>query len=317
LTSQRFVADPFSPKAGARLYRSGDLARYTSQGELEYLGRMDHQVKVRGFRVELGEIESALNRYPGIRESVVVAREEAAGGKQLVAYYVPVKTEMLPETGFVSTESHFPVTSSSTLWSSGHGSDKVGDKVGNNVGQCALSGAELREYLSRQLPDYMIPSAFVPLRVLPLTVNGKVDRRALPAPETAEQGTLTRVLPRNPTEKQIAGIWCEVLSRPTIGITENFFHLGGHSLLATQVISRIDVAFNVELSVRILFEAPTVAALAEAVEQARTKQPEGSEAIPPLTREPQPEDLLACLDQLSPAQIDALLREDEETKTCS
>jgi amino acid adenylation domain-containing protein len=261
LTRQRFIADPFGAP-GERLYRSGDLARYTARGELEYLGRMDDQVKIRGFRVELGEIESALNRHRAVRESVVIAAEEGSNCR-LVAYFVPV--------------------------------------------DAAPPASSLRAHLLQFLPEYMVPAIFMPLASLPLTVNGKVDRRALPAPKDAPDcSNATGAPPRNEQEKLIAGIWSELLGRPGVGIHDNFFHLGGHSLLATQVISRVCQALRVDLSVRALFENPTVARLAEAAVQARPAR-----ELRPLAGSRAPADLLARLDQLSDAEVEVLLRDTE------
>ncbi|HWH68152.1 MAG TPA: non-ribosomal peptide synthetase, partial [Candidatus Sulfotelmatobacter sp.] len=262
LTSQRFLPDHISKQPGARLYRSGDLARYTARGELEYLGRMDHQVKIRGFRIELGEIESALNSHSAIRESVVVAAEDSGGGKRLVAYIV--SPSATPDF------------------------------------------EQLRHHLARNLPDYMIPSVFVPLSALPLTLNGKVDQRALPAPETDQTTTPhSSVPPRNPTETALVQIWCQLLNRNLVGIHDNFFHLGGHSLLATQVIWRIASTFNVDLSVRTLFEAPTVAALAEAVGRAHSG---GASTIAPRKREAKDRKMLERLVELSDAELEELLQ---------
>ena len=220
LTAERFVPDPFGSTPGARLYRSGDLARYRPDGELEYLGRADHQVKIRGHRVELGEIEAALARDPSVREAVVVARPGPAGDTRLVAYLV--------------------------------GKDGV-----------EPSAPALRESLKAELPPYMLPSAFVTLSALPLTPNGKVDRKALPAPE-GDRPDLGKasVPPRNPTEAAVAAIWAEVLGMPKVGVLDDFFELGGHSLLALQVIGRLDDAFGRAVTLRDLFEGPTIAAIA-------------------------------------------------------
>jgi amino acid adenylation domain-containing protein len=262
LTSQRFLSDPFTSSPGVRLYRSGDLARYSAQGELEYLGRMDHQVKIRGFRVELGEIESALNQHPAIRESVVLANDGPGGAKRLVAYLVPSGT--------------------------------------------APSVAEAREYLGQKVPDYMVPSIFMFMDTLPLTSNGKVDRRALPAPDSGQTATgQDCVPPRNPTETALVEIWCQLLDRKSVSIHENFFHLGGHSLLATQVISRIAGVLNVELPVRTIFEAPTVAGLAEAANRAK---PGGSSSIARRVRGARDNTLLTRLGQLSDDELQALLQ---------
>lgn len=267
LTGQRFVPDPF--QAGERLYRSGDLARYTARGELEYLGRMDEQVKIRGFRIELGEIESALNRHPQVREATVITQAGPGGIPRLIAYYVPVPSNP--------------------------------------------SEQELRSFLQAILPDYMIPAAFVPLTAMPLTVNGKVDRRALPAPARVQNKPRSGHA-RKPVEKQIADVWCQVLGLSSLDIEENFFELGGHSLLATQVMSRLAGALQMELSVSLLFEAPTVAQLATAIAQIQRERPVAMSAIERRTPSGQAQELLARLDQLTAAQLDELLRQSEDPK---
>ncbi|HLK58120.1 MAG TPA: amino acid adenylation domain-containing protein, partial [Chthonomonadaceae bacterium] len=260
LTAEKFVPDPFSSEPGARLYRTGDLCRYLPDGNLEFLGRIDHQVKIRGFRIELGEIESALREYPSLAEAVVLAREDVAGDKRLVAYVV--------------------------------GSDG------------AVSVSALREHLKDRLPGYMVPSAFVLLDALPLNTNGKVDRKALPAPD-AESREETYVAPRNPIEEGMAQIWSEVLNLERIGIHANFFELGGHSLLATQVISRIRTTFQTELPVRALFEAPTIAELAERLTLTQGEESASTPALVPVSRTgPMPlsfsQQRLWFLDQLEP-----------------
>jgi amino acid adenylation domain-containing protein len=223
LTAERFVPDPFSRMPGARLYKTGDLARFVATGEIEFAGRVDQQVKVRGFRIELGEIETVLNQHPGVREAVVVAREDAPGGKRLIAYVV-------------ASEESPPTTS------------------------------ELRDYLKRTVPEYMVPSSFVVLEALPLTATGKVDRNALPVPEQARpELAQVYVAPRTAVEEVICGVFSEVLQVEPVGVRDSFFELGGHSLLATQVVSRVRVAFQVELPLRTLFEEPTAERLAEAI----------------------------------------------------
>ncbi|NOK39811.1 AMP-binding protein, partial [Corallococcus exercitus] len=194
LTAERFIPDAFSDMPGARLYRTGDVARWLPDGAIEYVGRADFQVKVRGLRIELGEIESALEQHPGVRQAVVVAREDAAGDKRLVAY------------------------------------------VACRSGAEAVDVSALRARLHEKLPEYMVPSAFVVLEALPLTPSGKVDRKALPAPE-APVSTAEYVAPRNPTEEKLAALWAQVLRVPRVGATDHFFELGGHSLLATQLVS--------------------------------------------------------------------------------
>ena len=190
LTAERFLPDPFSNEAGARLYRTGDLARYLPDGNLEFVGRADYQVKVRGYRIELGEIEAVLGQHPLVRETVVVAREEIPGDKQLVAYLV---------------------------WKEG----------------LSPTTSELRSYLKERLPEYMVPSAFVLLDELPWTPNGKVDRRALPAPEQSRpEQEKVYVSPRTKLESILTGLWQKMLNIDEIGIYDDFFELGGNSLKA-------------------------------------------------------------------------------------
>ncbi|HEV3468925.1 MAG TPA: amino acid adenylation domain-containing protein [Pyrinomonadaceae bacterium] len=257
LTAERFIPDPFGA-AGGRLYRTGDLARRLPDGNIEFLGRLDQQVKVRGFRVEPGEVEAALGRHPGVAECAVAAREETAGDKRLVAYVV----------------------------ARGDGGPKAG---------------ELRAFLRRRLPEYMIPSAFVPLGELPRLPSGKLDRRALPRPERARpDGGGEFVAPRTPLEEGIARTWSSVLGVERIGVRDNFFELGGHSLLATQVVSRLRDEARVEVPLRSLFENPTVEGLAAAVARLRSEQAEGSEVA----------DLLAELESLSKEDARRLLSDE-------
>jgi acyl-CoA synthetase (AMP-forming)/AMP-acid ligase II/acyl carrier protein len=227
LTAETFISNPFSEEPGARLYKTGDLARYLPDGNIEFLGRIDNQVKIRGFRIELAEIDTVLSQHPAVREAVVLAREDIPGDKRLVAYVVSDQKE------------------TTTI-------------------------SELRSFLKQKLPDYMVPSAFVFLDTLPLTANGKVDRKALPAPDQARpELTVTFISPRTPVEEVLSGIWAYVLKLERVGIHDNFFELGGHSLLATQVMSRLRTAFQVELPLRSLFEKPTIAELAFAITQSR------------------------------------------------
>ncbi len=219
LTAERFVPHPFAAEPGERLYRTGDRVRWSEEAALEFLGRADQQVKVRGFRVEPGEVEAVLGTHPGVRAAAVVAREDGPGERRLVGYVV------------------------------------VADGA-------APAEAELREWLRARLPEHMVPAALVPLGELPLTPNGKLDRRALPAPELGAGPA--SVPPRGDVEAVVAAIWAEVLEVPSVGALDSFFDLGGHSLLATQVISRVREALQVEVPLRVLFEDPTVAALAAA-----------------------------------------------------
>ena len=228
LTAAKFVPDPFAGESSARMYKSGDLARYLPDGNIEFLGRIDQQVKIRGFRIELGEIESVLEQQPGVRQAVVVPREDEPGEKRLVAYVV------LSE-----------------------------DAPGADRG--AADKARLLEALQAKLPSYMVPAALVFLDAIPMTPNGKVDRRALPAPDWGAQAQ-TYVAARTPIEGILVELWKQVLGVERVGIQDSFFDLGGHSLLATQLVSRVQQALRVELPLRELFERPTVAELAERVE---------------------------------------------------
>lgn len=222
LTRDRFIDNPFSSIQNAyseRLYKTGDLARYLPDGTIEFLGRIDDQVKIHGFRIELAEIESVLNEHPEIREAIVLAREDEPGNKRLVAYV-----------------------------------------VSKQQSECSVS--ELRNLLKEKLPEYMVPPAFVRLKALPLTANGKVDRQALPAPDSVRpelEGQF--VAPRTPVEESIAGIWTQVLGLNRIGIYDNFFELGGDSIMSIQIIARLNQA-GLHLTPKQMFEYPTVAGLA-------------------------------------------------------
>ncbi len=222
LTAERFLPDPFSNVPGARLYRSGDLARYNAAGALEYVGRIDHQVKIRGYRIEMGEIEACLQGMLHVREAAVIA-QPGATGLQLVAYVVPAQGQSLDSQALAAT---------------------------------------LRE----SLPDYMVPGRWVVLEALPLNNNGKLDRRALPAPDLNLRQQ-AYVAPHSPLQLQLAAIWQAVLQVEQVGLTDHFFELGGHSLLATQVISRVRHELKREVPLRALFEQPTLQAFATACAQ--------------------------------------------------
>ena len=226
LTAARFVPDPFSARPGARLYRTGDRARRLPDGDIAFLGRVDGQLKVRGFRIEPDEIVAALDADPAVVASAVAVHDDGAGDRRLVAYVVPAP-DMVPLPSM------------------------------------------LRERLKTTLPEYMIPAVFVRLDTLPLTANGKVDRDALPAPDTADVLRDEPVTaPRTPVEQRLALIVASLLDTSAVGVNDNFFLLGGHSLLGTQLIARVRDAFGVDLPLRALFDHPTVEALAAEVERA-------------------------------------------------
>lgn len=240
LTTDHFVPDPFSANVHSRMYRTGDICRFRSDGVIEYLGRRDYQLKLRGVRVELGEIETVLAAHPGVREVVVIAREDPLEDIRLVAYVVP----------------HAGVQ---------------------------LSESALRAYLQGILITQMIPSAVVLLEALPLTPNGKLDRGKLPVPTTrARLDQSEHVAPRTPTEKAIARTWGDLLRCKHVGVHDNFFELGGHSLVAMRIVSRAQM-LGIQLSVRSVFELPTVAQLAALVD-GRTLSDASSPTQPAITR---------------------------------
>ncbi len=240
LSAERFVPHPLAGRAaapGARLYRSGDLARHRGDGTLEFLGRIDYQVKVRGFRIEPGEVEAELDRNPGVRTSVVVRRQEASGDQRLLAYFVAAD-------------------------------------------EAPPRARELRDWLRRSLPEYMVPSLFMRLDALPLNANGKVDRRRLPEPRLNPEQEEGFTAPGSPLEEQLAAIWSEALGVDPVGAHDDFFELGGHSLLASQIVSRIAQELDREVPLSAFFEAPSVAGLAAFLETSR------SEATPAAAPQP-------------------------------
>jgi amino acid adenylation domain-containing protein len=241
LTAERYVAHPFV--AGERVYRSGDRVRWNERGELEFVGRVDTQVKVRGYRIEPGEIESTLEREAGVKQAVVVLREWRGAGR----------AEGEPAGA-----------------GEPHGDVEQGEQKQLVAYVTAQAGAhldvrKLREGLQKKLPSYMVPVAWMVLDALPLNANGKVDRARLPEPD--EQALLAReyVAPRTPLEESLAQIWCEVLALERVGVHDDFLDLGGHSLLATRVVALVRETLEVDLTLNVIFELRTVAALAHHV----------------------------------------------------
>ncbi|NOK08417.1 non-ribosomal peptide synthetase [Corallococcus exercitus] len=218
LTATAFVPHPFASTPGARLYRTGDLVRQRHDGAFDFVGRRDHQVKVRGFRIEPGEIEAVLRQHASVREALVLVREDSPGDKRLVAYV---------------------------------------------TFRDAVTASDLRAHVQAALPSHMVPSAFVLMDGLPLNANGKVDRRALPRPSDTTDAEEAGVMPRTPLEQRIAELWAEVLGRTAISVTASFFDLGGHSLLAAQLVSKLSEHFPFKVPLQVLFQSPTVAALAQ------------------------------------------------------
>ena len=225
LTHERFIQHPFSSDPDARLYKTGDLSRYLPDGQIVFMGRSDYQIKIRGYRIEPDEIVAILNEHPAVQTSIVVAREDSAGDKQLVAYIVPTAA-------------------------------------------LHVSASSLQDMLAERLPAYMIPTTFVLLEALSLTPNGKVDRSALPVPDAFN--TLRNEVtasPSTPLEEQLVSLLAPLLGLEQVGIDDNFFMLGGHSLLGTQLIARIADTFGVTMTLRTLFDAPTVRELSYEIEE--------------------------------------------------
>lgn len=252
-TNSSFVRNPFisyqqilSGNNHDVIYKTGDLGRWLPDGNIEFLGRIDHQVKLRGFRIELGEIEALLTQHSAVRSPVVVVREDIPGDKRLIAYIVP----------------------------------NIDQSQQNNIASVPTT---LRNFLKEKLPEHSIPSVVL-LEALPLTPSGKVDRQALPAPDSSHRNREQNyIAPRTPVEEVIAGVWTQVLKSDRISIDDNFFEQGGHSLLATQLISRLRNIFQIELPLRYVFEFPTVEKLAQAVEMKRKQQ---GLQIPPIVPVP-------------------------------
>ena len=224
LTAERFVPDPFAAESGTRMYKTGDLAHWLPDSNINFVGRKDYQVKIRGFRIELGEIEARLAEHPEVREAVVLAREDTPGEKRLVAYYT---------------------------------ASGIGEAEAASVG-----AEQLRAHLSAVLPDYMVPAACVRMERLPLTPNGKLDRKALPAPEQNAYAVRGYEAPVGEIETRLAEVWAEVLQMEKVGRHDNFFELGGHSLLAVRVVSRLQQVLSVEVAIRDLFAHAELADLA-------------------------------------------------------
>ncbi|MBY8847156.1 non-ribosomal peptide synthetase, partial [Streptomyces sp. SP2-10] len=279
LTATRFVADPYGP-AGTRMYRTGDLVRWRADGELEFGGRTDHQVKVRGFRVEPGEIEAELSAHPGVAQVAVLARVDRPGETRIVAYVVPTAG-----TGATATAGTGATVTAET---GATATARAGDMPTAGASATAVAGtgvtaAALAAYLGDRVPDHLVPSAFVLLDALPLTPNGKLDRAALPAPGPGTAGSGRA--PRTPQEQILCELFAEVLGVQRVGADDDFFDLGGHSLLATRLVSRVRATLGVELELRSLFRTPTPAGLAAGLHDAGTAR---QALVPQPRREPMP-----------------------------
>jgi acyl carrier protein len=219
LTAEKFVANPFVD--GDRIYRTGDIGRWTLNGEIDFIGRKDDQVKIRGYRIELREIENCLQKYSDINSAAVIVRKSDSTNKELVAY-------------FVSNQS--------------------------------IVVSELRTYLAKMLPGYMLPEFLIQLAELPLTANGKIDKKLLPDPKTISQSIASSYCaPRNEIEERLVAAWCEILDRERIGITDNFFDLGGHSLKAARMVNQIQREFNINIGINDIFINPTIEVLGQMI----------------------------------------------------
>jgi hypothetical protein len=274
LAAEKFIPNPFSNEPGARLYKTGDWTRYLPDGRIEFLGRIDQQVKIRGFRIELGEIETVLSQHPMIQQIVVVAHEELDYPKSGTCSE-PGRSIQNPESSEKRLVAYAVLKSGQTL-----------------------DATAARSFLKDKLPEYMVPSAFVFLDSLPVTFSGKVNRKALPAPDHGRPDLqATYVAPRNPVEEVMAAIWAEALRLEQVGMYDNFFDLGGHSLLAVRVVSQIQSVLRVDIALRTLFEQPTVAGLTAAI------------LNDPLTRKKidRTAELTLKLSHLSTDQVDDLL----------
>lgn len=244
LTEQRFVTDPHGSESGARMYRTGDLGRYLPDGNIEFLGRNDEQAKIRGIRIEPGEIEARLNGHPGVREAVVLVRADEQGEKRLVAYCTARDAE-------------------------------------------SVTAEKLRDYLAATLPEYMVPSAFVRLESFPVTSNGKLDRRRLPAPVWEAYARGENEDPRGEVEEVLAGLWQELLGSGRVNRNDNFFCLGGHSLLAVRLMARVARLCGVELPISEIFKSPTLRSFAKAVQERKQGGQEQGRTISAISREGQ------------------------------
>lgn len=236
LTEKKFVPDPFARDTGARMYKTGDLGRYLENGEIEFLGRLDQQVKIRGHRVELGEIENVLRRFPGVSDAIVLFADEQSANPRLIGYLIV-------------------------------------NVNGNGSGTSRIFLDRLREHVRQQLPAHMVPAVIVPLQQWPMTPHGKVDRKALSDVGTVHARISSdRVPPRNEVERRMANIWADVLGADSVGMHETFLELGGHSLLAVRLIAEVRAAFNVNLSLASVFELPTVELMAAFVSSGQTRK---------------------------------------------
>jgi amino acid adenylation domain-containing protein len=264
LTAERFIPHPYSKRPGARLYKTGDLVRHLPDGNVDFISRNDNQIKIRGHRVEPGEIEVRLCEHRAVEQAVVISREQA-GEKQLIAYVV---------------------IREGAEWTSN----------------------DLRNHLKERVPDYLVPSQFFRLAKIPVTPNGKIDRKGLTEPKQDSLNSKEYVALKTVTEEIVANVWSEILGVERVGATDNFFELGGHSLLATQVISRIRQVFAVDVPLRTIFESPTLAETAQAIAALQGLQC-GGQTFPVIRRTTQiPEELLMPqLDDMSEEEMDRLI----------
>jgi arthrofactin-type cyclic lipopeptide synthetase C len=273
LTAERFVHDPFSPAPDARMYRTGDLARQRADGALEYLGRNDFQVKIRGLRIELGEIEARLEQHAGVQEARVVVRAYGIDDQRIVAYVVPSRRhapfvrQMLHIAGDAVRDDHAALQPDERAAPVRH-SDEGAAQHWTSTESLAR---DLRAFAGERLPEYMVPAAVVFLDEMPLTSNGKLDRKALPEPEGGFVAASFEA-PVDELELELAALWTELLQVERVGRHDNFFELGGHSLLATRLLVQVQAKLGVKIGVQEFFSRPVLAAMAEMVVDAQLAQ---------------------------------------------
>ena len=298
LSAARFISDPFSKDPRARIYRTGDLARYLPDGNIEFLGRTDNQVKIRGYRIELGEIESILSQHPAVTESVVIASSFPPLRRRRINAEVALPTSGMREEAPPSRP--YPVEGEGV-------SETDRNLIAYFVPMAKKpSEIELRRFLNEKLPDYMVPSLFISLDTLPRNPNGKIDRSKLPSPEESPHDlNAISIPPRSELEELVANIWRGVLQIQTVGVHDNFFALGGHSLLAIQVVSRLQDAFNKEVPLSLLFDAPTIAELTNRCED--LLKDGQAPSLPPIKPVPRDEALPLSMNQEHLWRLDQMM----------
>jgi amino acid adenylation domain-containing protein len=286
LTGEKFIPNPFSQQHGGRLYRTGDRARFLADGKIEFLGRVDEQIKIRGYRVEPGEIEAVLSQHPAVKDVVVLPTNGISSEKRLVAYVVTNADYERPdvitsEAGLSEARMSWPGASGNTMVAAeeteADGRCLIKESVDINPSQASFTrmvAPLLRNFIRERLPDYMRPTVYVPLDALPITPNGKIDRLALPSPDNHRQDfNASYAAPRTELEAAITKVWQELLQVENVGIHDNFFDLGGHSMLMAQVRSRLREVINRDVSMVDMFKYPTIDSFVRSLNQGASEEP--------------------------------------------